>query len=246
MAAEPGARGNEELTAPAPNGRTYEESHLVGPGDVMPDGRMRLDEIARWLQEVAFGDLVDSGFAGEGFWIVRRTRMAIERFPRFAETLRLSTFCTGASALAAERRTSVAGSDGGAVEAVSIWVNLDPKTRLPARLPDGFYSAYGEAVAGRKARGRLRHPAPPAGAAERPWTFRHTDLDLAGHVNNAVYWELVEECLEGSPPEALDAEIEYRAPAPAGAAKVLADGDLLWSASPGGEVYASARISARA
>ena len=128
---------------------------------------MRLDEIARWLQDVAFGDLVDAGLAGEGFWIVRRTRLVVERFPRFAEKLRLDTFCTGASALAAERRTSIQGSDGAAVEAVSIWVNLDPETRMPARLPDGFFAAYGEAVAGRKARGRLRHPAPPDGATER-------------------------------------------------------------------------------
>ena len=41
----------------------------------------------------------------------------------------------------------------------------------------------------------------------------------------------------------LDAEIEYRAPAPAGEAKVLADGDLIWATSPADEIYASAQIA---
>jgi acyl-ACP thioesterase len=233
---------SEELALPAPDGRVYEETHLVGPGDVTPDGRMRLDELARWLQDVAFGDLVNAGLVGAGFWVVRRTRMVVERFPRFAESLRLETFCTGASALAAERRTTVTSTEGPAVEAVSIWVNLDPQTRMPARLPESFWAAYGDATAGRKARGRLRHPSPSEDARERRWAFRSTDLDLAGHVNNAVYWELVEERLGSEPAETLDVEIEYRAPAAAGEASVLEDGEWLWVASPAGEVYASARL----
>lgn len=235
---------SDDLPPRDPSGRVYEETRIVGPADVTPAGRMRLDEIARWLQDVAFGDLVDAGHADEGFWIVRRTRLVVERFPVFAERLGLETFCTGASALAAERRTTASGSAGAQVEAVSIWVNLDPETRMPARLPEGFFAAYGTATAGRKARGRLRHPPPPEGTTERPWTFRHTDLDLAGHVNNSVYWELVEECLDGTELRTLDAEIEYRAPAPAGAANVLAEGDRIWATSPNGELYASALISA--
>jgi acyl-ACP thioesterase len=169
----------------------------------------------------------------------------VERFPRFADLLRLRTFCTGASALAAERRTSISGSDGAAVEAVSVWVNIDRETRMPARLPDAFWTAYGGATDGRKARGRLRHPAPPDGATARPWTFRHTDLDLAGHVNNSVYWELVEELLGDDAGDGLDAEIEYRASASAGEARVLAEGERLWAADPAGEVYASALVRAR-
>ena len=235
----------DELAEPSESGRVYEETHLVGPGDVTPGGRMRLDEIARWLQDVAFGDLVDAGLRDEGFWILRRTRLMVERFPRFAEALHLRTFCTGASALAAERRTSISGSEGAAVEAVAIWVNIDRETRMPARLPDAFWNAYGDATDGRKARGRLRHPAPPEGATARPWTFRHTDLDLAGHVNNSVYWELVEELLGDDAGDGLDAEIEYRASVPAGEATVLAEGERVWAADPAGEVYASALVRAR-
>jgi hypothetical protein len=52
----------------------------------------------------------------------------------------------------------------------------------------------------------------------------------------------VEERLGTEPAETLDAEIEYRAPAPAGEASVLEDGEWLWVTSPAGEVYASARV----
>jgi hypothetical protein len=56
-------------------------------------------------------------------------------------------------------------------------------------------------------------------------TSAGADLDLAGHVNNAVYWEALEDELVAREPEAgLEAEIEHRAAAGAGEATVLADG----------------------
>jgi acyl-ACP thioesterase len=204
---------------------------------------MRLDELARWLQDVAYGDVVDAGLTDAGFWIVRRSRIRVDRFPRFPAELRLRTFCSGVSPLAAERRTTVDGH-GASVEAVAIWVNLDPSTRLPARLPEAFRAACGSAGAARRARGRLRHPAPPADAASERWRFRAADLDVAGHVNNATYWEIIEERLDPDLARGLDAEIEYRAAAPAGEAIVLASGERLWVTDGAGELYASARLGA--
>ncbi len=105
-----------------------------------------------------------------------------------------------------------------AVEALALWVHLDPDGAHPRPLPDGFEAVYGATAAGRRVRARLRHPAaPPDGAPRRPWRFRAADLDLAGHVNNAVYWQVLEEELvPAEPVAAVDAEIEYRAPGGAG------------------------------
>jgi Acyl-ACP thioesterase len=86
-----------------------------------------------------------------------------------------------------------------------------------------------------------------------PWRFRAADLDLADHVNNAVYWEALEEGLAADhwpeplddrraadrSPEPLDAEIEHRAPGDAGKASLLLDGRMLWVTAPNGEVLAS-------
>ena len=69
--------------------------------------------------------------------------------------------------------------------------------------------------------------------------FRVADLDLADHVNNAVYWQALEERLADGAPEPLDAEIEHRAAADVGEATVLTDGPSLWIADGDGEVLAS-------
>jgi acyl-ACP thioesterase len=78
------------------------------------------------------------------------------------------------------------------------------------------------------------------GAAAAPWRFRAADLDLADHVNNAVYWQILEEDLASDGvPEPFDAEIEHRAPGDVGEAAIVRDGHMLWIADGNGEVLAS-------
>jgi acyl-ACP thioesterase len=223
-------------------GRVYEHAAVPGLGDVTPGGRARLDAIARWLQDAAFADVFDAGVPDQAVWIVRRMELRIERFPRFWEPLELATFCSGTGRLWAERRTTIRGGDGALVEAVALWVHLDHAGR-PRPLPDGFEAVYGAAANGRRVRARLHHPAePPAGAATRPWTFRTADLDLADHVNNAVYWAVIEEELgRAEPADGYRAEIEHRAPGGAGPAEIAADGRHRWIMCDGA-VLATLRV----
>jgi acyl-ACP thioesterase len=235
----------DELVAPPAGGRVFRHRAAAGLADAAPSGRARLDAIARWLQDAALADVVDSGVDGGGVWVLRRLRLAVARFPRFGDAVEVATFCSGTGALVAERRSTVSTGAEALVEAVALWVHLDPDGRHPRPLPSGFEGVYGVAAAGRRVRARLRHPAaPPAGAVSRPWRFRAADLDLAGHVNNAVYWQVVEEELAGAEPAAgLEAEIEHRAPADAGEAAVLADGAMRWIVA-GGDVVATVRLAA--
>ena len=82
---------------------------MPGIADAVGSGRVRVDAIARWLQDVAYADIIDAGFDEGGAWVVRRMRMRIEAFPRFGERVTLSTFCSGIGRFAAERRTSIRG-----------------------------------------------------------------------------------------------------------------------------------------
>jgi acyl-ACP thioesterase len=75
----------------------------------------------------------------------------------------------------------------------------------------------------------LTHPAPPADAPARPWVWRRADLDVGGHVNNAAYWQAIEE--ELADPETLYAEVEHRAPCASGEAAVLSAGERRWLVS---------------
>jgi acyl-ACP thioesterase len=227
--------------SPAPSeGRVFTDVARVGLGDVAPSGRVRLDAIARWLQDAAFADLVDSGLPDDGVWVVRRLRIRVERFPRFREAAEVDTWCSGTGSLWAERRSTIRGADGGLVEAVALWVHLDPRGARPRPMPEGFAAVYGPSAGGRRVRARLHHRAvPPDGAQRSQWVFRVADLDLADHVNNAVYWQVLEERLADGAPEPLDVEIEHRAAADVGAATVLADGPSLWIADRDGEMLAS-------
>jgi acyl-ACP thioesterase len=231
--------GLTEIVPDPGAGRAYEQTMRPGIADADPAGRCRLDAMARWLQDVAYADLIDSGFEGRGAWIVRRTRIRVESFPRFGEELVLRTFCSGIGRFSAERRTSIGGGSA-AVEAVSLWVCLDPERGRPMRFPPDFIAVYEESAGGRDANVRLRHPDPPEGGESSPWTFRATEMDPAGHVNNSHYWTpLEEELAAGAEPKSFDAEVEYRDPAMAGEALVIRRGSSMWIASPGGSVHAS-------
>jgi acyl-ACP thioesterase len=237
-----------EIVAPRPEGRQFSLELWPGLGDCAPSGRIRLDAIARWLQDVAYADVADADLAGTAFWVVRRNRILVRRWPRFAEPHTVTTFCSGLGRMWAERRTTVTapGADRPAVESVALWVHLDPHTRLPTPFSDTELELYRDAAGGRQVRARLRHPAPTDGASSRPWRFRTVDCDIAAHVNNAAYWQPLEEELlerETEPPE-LDAEIEFRAGAQPGDQRILADGEMRWITDAGGLLLAS--IAARA
>jgi acyl-ACP thioesterase len=210
-----------------------------GIADADSAGRCRLDAMARWLQDVAYADLVDAGFEGRGAWIVRRARIRVEAFPRFGEHLELRTFCSGIARFSAERRTSIHGERGD-VETVARWVCLDPARGRPMRFPPDFISIYEESAGGRDANVRRRHADPPGHAQRSTWLFRASEMDPAGHINNSHYWgPLEEELATGPVPERIDAEIEYRDPAMAGEVAVLRDGSSMWIAGTDGAVHAS-------
>jgi acyl-ACP thioesterase len=226
-----GTEAVNELVDPLPGGRIFEQQARTGFADCAPSGRIRLDALARWLQDVAYADVEDAGLASMAVWVVRRTRICVRRFPRFGERFSVATFCSGLGRMWGERRTTVtrAGEREADVESVALWVHLDPTSWRPTPFTDREAELYGSAAAGRRVSARLRHPAPASGGRGGTWTFRAVDLDIAGHVNNAAYWEpLEEELLAGPEPEQIDAEIEFRTPSQPGVKQLIADGDRRW------------------
>jgi acyl-ACP thioesterase len=131
---------------------------------------------------------------------------------------------------------------------VSLWVHLDPERWRPTPLTDEEIETYGGAAAERRVTARLRHPPPPDvnGDDVLHWAFRATDCDLADHVNNASYWQpLEEELLDGPDPERIDAEIEYRTPAQPGDVRILRNGSRRWIVGGDGETLASILLAHR-
>jgi acyl-ACP thioesterase len=187
-------------------GRTYALQRYVRLGDVNPYGRMRLDSVARAIQDIATADAADA-LTGSAFaYVLRRLWIDMPQTPVLSERLTMTTFCGGTARSWAERRTSIVGDRGARIEAAAIWVAID-ETGKPSRLPDDFVAAYSEAAAGRRVDARLNHPAPPETAASQTWPIRYADLDTLGHVNNAAHWSAVEDVLVGA--DVRRAEIEF-------------------------------------
>jgi acyl-ACP thioesterase len=219
--------------------RRFSTSRRVRLGDVTPSGRLRLDAVARYLQDVAFDDGEDAGVKGTERWILRRLAIDVTSLPRFTDIIELTTWCSGAGARWAERRTSITGATA-AIEATAIWVYVDERGR-PSRLPSEFFQHWGTSAGDRKVSARLSHPDPPPADARaaRTWPLRRTDFDIVGHVNNAAYWEAVEELAGGRPGRW---EIEFRDEIPRDTATVdlVVDGDGMWWTTDG-RVHASVR-----
>jgi acyl-ACP thioesterase len=217
-------------------GRIFRHALRPGLADAAPSGRVRLDGLARWVQDIAYADVDDADVADESVWVVRRMRFRVERFPRFGEDVQALTFCSGYGRLWAERRVDFE-SESGRVEITGVWVHLNPASGLPAALPESFERLWAESAQGRKVKARLRHPNPNGDERAGDWFFRRSDADIAQHVNNAAYWAPIEEVL--GDPESLDVEIEFREPAQPGAARVLTGDDVTWITAPDGRVHAS-------
>lgn len=232
-----------EIVPPSQQGRLFTSAIKPGLADVAPSGRTRLDALARWIQDVSYADMEDAGLAHLAVWVIRRMRIRVARFPRFGERFRLETFCSGLGRMWAERRVTIAPQAGGedAVDAVTLWVHLDPTGQRPTPLLPVEVDTFAQAASGRRVTARLRHPRPQAIVEERSWRFRHIDCDLADHVNNSAYLQPLEEELlsDGGPePERLDLEIEFRTPAQPGEKLILCDGARRWIVGDG-ETHAS-------
>jgi acyl-ACP thioesterase len=171
-------------------GRTYSACRRVRLADMDARGRLRLDALARYLQDVAIDDVQETGWGlPEHLWFVRRIRIDLVRPFLTDRTVELMTWCSGMAALAAGRRWSIRGDGGGLAEVDSVWIHLDAAGN-PARIES--FGPYMPAAGDRRVTTRLTLPHPPAGAERIPWPLRATDVDLHGHVNNTVHWEAVE------------------------------------------------------
>jgi acyl-ACP thioesterase len=227
-------------------GRTFSQVRTVRLGDASPGGRLRFDALARMLQDIANDDANEVLADGQS-WVVRRVAIEVYNAASFGESLTLTTFCGGLGSRWAQRRTSIVGDRDARIEVAALWVHLDMNTLRPAVLSPDFAAAYGEAANGRTVKARLQHEDPPL-ATGTPYLARFVDFDVMGHMNNAAYWNAVEEELSVRKEirHPMRAEMEYRRGIePHNCASLVVDGDddafALWFVEDATS-YASAKV----
>jgi len=211
---------------PPPGARAFTARRRVRLSDMDAAGRVRLDAVARVLQDAAIDDAQETGWGTpEHLWVIRSILVDVVAPLLRDRELELRTWGSGVAAIAAGRRWSVTGDAGGRAEIDSVWIHLGPDQR-PARI--GEFGPYAISAAGRTASTKLALPDPPADAVRSPWALRSTDIDALGHVNNTVYWQAVEHWLTRervSLAGPYRARLEYRDPIDLGDEVVLAGFD---------------------
>jgi len=179
-------------------GRTFRSIRRIRLSDRDAAGRLRLDSVARYLQDVAMDDVDETWWGSpDHLWVMRHIRVEVVSPPVDDDRVELATWCSGTAAVAAGRRMSLVGDRGGRVEVDSAWIHLGPDAR-PVRIEE--FGLYAEAAGGRVVSTRLELPI-PADARRTSWPLRSTDIDVLGHVNNAAYWDPVEELLSTRGPD---------------------------------------------
>lgn len=175
----------------------FEQAVTVSDSDVNEYGQMKLSALLHYVQEAAGGHCNKLGFdwetmAAKGlFWVVLRHRVLIHRLPGSGEKLTVQTWPMPATRTAYPRMVRGLDENGQVLfEVISLWALMSMENRsmvLPMR--------SGVDVPGILRDCEIDPPGslPPVDYKESVlWTVEQADLDINGHVNNAVYLDHAE------------------------------------------------------
>lgn len=191
-------------------------------GDIDRTGRLRLDAAARHIQDIGQDQLREMGFEEtHPLWIVRRTMVDLIRPIEFQDMLRMRRWCSGTSNRWCEMRVRIDGRNGGLIESEAFWININRETQMPSRISDDFLEGLHKTTSVDRLRwkGYLKPFSRDEASEIHEFPVRVTDIDLFDHMNNSVYWSVIEdylashpELLSGIPERALRVTIEHEAP----------------------------------
>jgi acyl-ACP thioesterase len=177
--------------------------------DIDRDGRLRFDSAARHIVDIGQDQLREMGFEEtHPLWIVRRTMIDLIRPVEFNDMLRMRRWCSGTSNRWCEMRVRIDGRKGGLLESEAFWINFNRDTQTPARIADDFLDGLRKTTDVDRLRWKayLKGGSREDAAEIHEFPVRFTDIDFFDHMNNSVYWSVVEDYL-ASYPELLKAPL---------------------------------------
>lgn len=190
------------MPVPDPHSDVFDRQWPLRPADVDRLGRLRLDAAVRHIMDMGQDHLRETGHNDtHPLWIVRRTMVDLIRPIEFQDMLRLRRWCSGTSNRWCEMRVRIDGRKGGLVETEAFWINFSRETQGPARIADDFMEGLMKTTEINRLRWKsyLKAGSREDAVEIREFPLRVTDIDFFDHVNNSVYWKVVQEFLAPYP-----------------------------------------------
>ncbi|MDT5339606.1 MAG: hypothetical protein QOD90_5111, partial [Mycobacterium sp.] len=218
-------------------GYVYRTGWRLLTSDIDSDLRLRLDGVARNIQEVGAEHLADAGYADvHPHWIVQRTVIDVLEPLELPSDITFRRWCSGISNRWCSMRVRLDGSDGGLIETEGFWINMNKDTATPSLISESMFDRFATTTDDTRLKWRPWLPGPASSDVVTPFALRHTDIDLFRHVNNTVYWHGVHEVLAQYSElvsSTYRAVVEYRKPIQLGESvdihSAVRDGDVrLW------------------
>ncbi|WP_280299179.1 acyl-[acyl-carrier-protein] thioesterase [Nocardia abscessus] len=212
----------------------FTATYRIRTDDVDQHMRVRLDAIARYLQDIA-ADMIEASpfFGTDPFWILRRTIIDVITPISWPGDVEVQRWCSATSSRWVNMRQTVRSTHEtspfnpddrppGLIETESFCIKVDPAGHL-SRISDRAQAELSRYVDDTRLRWQpLNTDAPPDSdiTSDRHFPVRSSDIDPFHHVNNAVYWQIIEDQLDDNqdllthPHRAV---IEFLRPIPPGA-----------------------------
>ena len=190
------------MPVPDPHPDVFDIEWPLRVADVDRQGRLKFDAATRHIQDVGSDQLREMGYEEtHPLWIVRRTMVDLIRPIEFKDHLRMRRWCSGTSNRWCEMRVRIDGRKGGLMESEAFWININRETQGPARISDDFIEGLRRTTSENRLRWKAYlQPGSREDATDiRPYPVRVSDIDIFDHMNNSVYWSVVEEYLAAAP-----------------------------------------------
>ncbi len=178
----------------------YSREMLLRSRDVDMFRRLRTSELFRLLQEASIAHTEELGMGRDKtldkglLWVLLLQKAEIERMPEYDERIVLKSWPGKTMHLLFPRYYRMETSAGEhLLSASAIWGLVDQNTRKMI-----FPEKYGVVIEGVSTGEEISLPVAPRKAEcpeSRQFTVPYSYVDINGHMNNAHYFDLVEDCI---------------------------------------------------
>jgi medium-chain acyl-[acyl-carrier-protein] hydrolase len=181
----------------------YQENFTIPSYLINPERQLTMSALLQIFQEMGYNHVKVGGFDDETmqemglFWVLNRLRLNVIRYPKWHDEVVLQTWMSRLASPFYVRNFRLLDSEGNELaNACSLWILLDTTNRKPVKKFDekGFpYLPDEHADCGLPEKIRIANPI--WNETKNFYTIKHSDLDIAGHCNNAKYLTIVLDAL---------------------------------------------------